>query len=566
MNGRSWSTRALVMLVALALGLTGCARIPDEGGVQQGVAVTAHDEQDTLYYPGSPAPGAGPEEILRGFLAAGTGTSDNYGVAREFMTPPAAISWDATASTLVVDADPTIHPFAHGAITVSMNVVATVDAHGRYTELSTMETRTLEYTLEQVDGEWRIASAPAGIVLLKQNFANIFAPFTLAFLDQSRTYVVPEIRWFPSHVTAPTRIVQALLSGPSDWLAEGGVNSAFPRGTQLLGPILPDQGNAAANFSTNISGASGDEFSLMQLQLEESLADFSNIETVSMLVNGARIDVSLPAEGTVVAHSQVSTQPLVMRGGSLGYLAGDTVTPIVGTEGLQTTLPNLHATAGSVSGRVAVAAFLTQDQGVVAVPFAGGAPVPIDDREDLLPPTVSQWGFVWTMAPEDHVVRVADPVYGFGTDVPLPPELQGKVKSLSLSRSGAMMAFAAEINGKAAIATMAVKRDPSTGRPLSLGTPQIDVVDASRAIDLTWADQTTIGLLASAEKGGTQVFVRQLGGTTTEYGGVDGGVAIEGSNTRQGLRICNGKGDVFVPRASQWQASGARVDFLVAQN
>ena len=49
MNGRSWSTRALVMLVALALGLTGCARIPDEGGVQQGVAVTAHDEQDTLY-------------------------------------------------------------------------------------------------------------------------------------------------------------------------------------------------------------------------------------------------------------------------------------------------------------------------------------------------------------------------------------------------------------------------------------------------------------------------------------------------------------------------------------
>lgn len=566
MNARSWPARAIVVILAGVLALTGCARIPDEGGVQQGVAVAAHDEQDTLYYPGSPVAGASPEAILRGFLEAGTGTSDNYGVAREFMTPQAAISWDATASTLVVDADPTIHPFEQGAITVSMNVVATVDAHGRYTEFSNLETRTLTFSLEQVNGEWRIASAPAGIVLLKQNFANIFAPFTLAFLDQARSYVVPEVRWFPSHVTAPTRIVQALLNGPSNWLAEGGVNSAFPQGTQLLGPILPSQRVAAANFSSNISAASSDDFSLMQLQLQESLSDFSNIETVSMLVNGARIDTSLPAEGTVVAHSQVSTQPLVMRDGTLGYLAGDTVTPIVGTEGLQGKLPSLHARAGAVSGRVSVATFLTAEQGVVAVPFSGGEPVAIDSRGGLLPPTVSQWGFIWSMAPEDHVVRVADPVYGYSTEVALPAQLHGTVKSLSLSRSGAMLAVAAEIGGKAAIVTMAVKRDAATGRPTGLGTPQIDVVNAAHAIDLTWVDQTTIGLLASAEKGGTKVFVRQLGGTTTEYGGVEGGVSIEGSNTRQGLRICNGKGEVFVPRASQWQASGARVDFLVAQN
>lgn len=559
--------RALVALAALAglLALVGCARIPVEGPVQQGAEVVSAEDQDTLYYPGSPVAGATEADIVTGFLEAGTGTADNYKVAREFLTPASSVAWDATARTVVVESAPKAETKGDGLVHVTMDVVAEVDAHGRYREHADPQPAAIDFTLEQVDGQWRIADAPEGIVLLKQNFVNIFAPFPVSFLDASETFIVPEIRWFPSHATAPTRIVQALLAGPTGWLAEGGVKTVFPAGTQLLGPIIPDEASAEANFSSAISSADPEAYPLMKLQLVESLSSFPAIDAVTMLVNGAKIDVEVPAPDSVVVHSQVNVLPLVVRDGQIGYLSGDAVSPIPGADGLQAVLPGLEASAGAVSDRVGIGTFLTP-HGVVAVPYGGGATVPIDDRPKLLAPTIGPWGFVWTLPEGGTTLRVSDPIYGYGTDLELPNMGQTAVRALSLSRSGTTLSLAIERNGKAAIATMAVTRDATTGRPIGLGEPQILEVDAQRAIDLSLVDSTTVALLASDASGQTEVFIHQLGGTTERYGGVEGGAHIEGSNTRAGLRVSDGDGSVYVPRSTQWQASGARVDFLVAQS
>ncbi|CAG7844830.1 Lipoprotein LpqB [Pseudoclavibacter triregionum] len=568
--------RALRGLLALLLAgllavLAGCARIPVEGPVREGDTAVSAEEQVTLYYPGSPVAGMSAEDIVRGFIRAGTGTADNYKVAREFLTPAASISWDSTATTLVVESDPVVSPEKDGVIKVEMNVVAQVDGDGRYTENAVPTKSVVEYVVEQVDGQWRVASAPGGIILLEQDFTNIFSPFSVSFLDASETFLVPEVRWFPSHATAPTRIVQALLRGPSAWLAEGGVKTAFPAGTQLLGPIMPELGQADANFSSAISSASGDAYSLMKLQLVESLAPFQTIDSVAMLVNGAKIDVDVPPAESVVAHSQVNSLPLVVRDGTLGYLSGDVVTPLPSADGLQTMLPTLHATAGAVSSRVGVAAFLTPE-GVVAASFSGGEPVMIDTRPDLMPPTIGPWGFVWSLqnaAPgraAPTAIHIGDPVFGTGTELPLPDLGGATIRRIALSRSGVELAIGMELGGKAYVAVMAVLRDTTTGRPMSLGAPQLLPVDATTAVDISWVDATTVALLASDAEGSTEVFVHQLGGTTTRYGGVENGVSIEGSNTRQGLRVCDREGNVYVPRATQWQASGAKVQFLVSQS
>ncbi|MET0734233.1 MAG: hypothetical protein ABWY55_01105, partial [Microbacterium sp.] len=81
-----------VSLAALAtvLALTACAGLPTSGPVNEGLPAD-HDagSPDFSFIPDRPQPGATPEQIVEGFIRAGSGPADNWARAREFLAPGA---------------------------------------------------------------------------------------------------------------------------------------------------------------------------------------------------------------------------------------------------------------------------------------------------------------------------------------------------------------------------------------------------------------------------------------------------------------------------------------------
>lgn len=85
--------RRLLALLA-ALTLTGCAVLPTALDVQTGPELLVPTGQDFAYYsPAGPTLNASAQEIVSGFLAAGTGPQNDYAVAREYLSEEFAPRW-----------------------------------------------------------------------------------------------------------------------------------------------------------------------------------------------------------------------------------------------------------------------------------------------------------------------------------------------------------------------------------------------------------------------------------------------------------------------------------------
>ena len=68
-------------------------------------------------------------------------------------------------------------------MSITINVVAEVDATGRY--VTSASTQTLVYEFAVVDGEFRISSAAPGTVLTPQGFSSTFCRVPACFFDRS---------------------------------------------------------------------------------------------------------------------------------------------------------------------------------------------------------------------------------------------------------------------------------------------------------------------------------------------------------------------------------------------
>lgn len=101
---RGLARRALARLLGVGLvvgSLTACASIPSSGPVERR-DVTVSELGPIFPQSYGPAPGASPEDIVRGFLGAQqVGLNDDWATAKEFLTPRGAQAWDPSARTTV---------------------------------------------------------------------------------------------------------------------------------------------------------------------------------------------------------------------------------------------------------------------------------------------------------------------------------------------------------------------------------------------------------------------------------------------------------------------------------
>lgn len=239
MRTRRW---AVGLLVVSAL-LTGCATVPGGGDP---IDYTRVADPGTQVRDTTPAEGLSPQEIVRGFVAAGARIDQDLPLvaARSFLTDAAKASWRTDqGGVMILSASPR-YDVVPGIEEVGavVQLSGTTDGYlasdGSYVPTPRTEfAATLD--LVRVDGEWRITDPPEQLILSVSDFNLAFTQREVYFLNNAGTVVVPDRRWLPNSSLSPgtlvSRLVDTLIAGPGTPLT-GAVRNTL-QGARPRAPI-----------------------------------------------------------------------------------------------------------------------------------------------------------------------------------------------------------------------------------------------------------------------------------------------------------------------------------------
>lgn len=556
-EGTTSRRRAMTVLLGAAMVavLAACSAVPTSGSVQQGATAPADAEPDVDFIAQGPDADAAPQDLLLGFIDAATSTRDNYAIAREYLTPTFAAAWHPDANVTVdVAAERRVTQTADDRVELSLVPVADVDAEGVYREIDSRDPITQQYSFERVDGQWRIASAPEGLIVEDSSFTDVFSAHALSFFDPSWSTLVPELRWFPARSSTTTRIVNALLAGPSQWLSAS-VVSAFPADARLSTDTVPTS-DEVADVSLYVDAAALDDvaYSRMLLQLQASLEGVTTVGSIVMTVNGIDIDVQAAKPDS----TRVDSRAAVVSEGALGFLAAGELSPIGGVpESIGATQPRSVA----ISADRSVVAVRTK-QGVLA--YRSGEQSPVDDRRDVVDPTVDSDGYVWSFPrKQPNLLRVVGAAGAASVQSSWPEGAELKAAELSRD-SSRLLVLLDNDNDTTSLMVAGVQRNAS-GVPTGLSEFVELSTQPGSGIDATWVDSRTVAELIKGSGGETLTQLQEVGGRSSPIVSFAGATAIVGGNGVNQLRAVTGDGRLAVRRQAGWQFTASNIAVLATQ-
>ncbi|MGO2654517.1 MAG: GerMN domain-containing protein [Pseudoclavibacter sp.] len=512
--------RVLVGLVAavllpIALLLGGCVGLPDSGSPQR-VVDSGGSENSSGYVVNAsgPADGASPIEIINGFILASADTRGSHSVAREFLTDGLAASWQPDAQVQVLDSMPDLDDHDSGHVEATGALQATVDAVGVYREQTSRLKQ--EYSLVQVNGQWRISSAPDGVLMTRASFDLVFRPARLAYLSTFGDTLVPDVRWFQAGDQTATRLVKAFLSGPVPTV-QAGVQQLIGSDLHLAVEAV---GVSSGVASISLSGEflSLDELHQRQVKtlLVRSLEQVDDIHEVSLTVNNLRIDLpTIPTAEIDFPHTQNGVV-LGSEGESLQAMDGQSWQPVdplpSELQPVRSALTDTSVSSLSVArGRLAAAAadgmhYMGDDQNprVLSGTASGVASI------DVV-------GTAWTL--RDGQIVWVDANSGVSGALPLPADVvgTGAVVAAAAAADGARVGVAVAEGQNIRLLAFGVRRD-ATGHPAEL-TAATELGQASGTVTaLAWNadDQVAVALAPGSSTGESTILVRSMSGSGTQ--------------------------------------------------
>lgn len=540
--------------LAAALLLAGCVGIPTSGGVSTGPVIDDQSDPVLGFIPSDPRPGSAPEEILRDFMQAVRSPAADYQVARKFLTEDLAGSWDPDAGVLIRQGTETTSPGPEAnSLVYAITTRANVNADGEYTESRDAVTSNLTFEFTQENGEWRISQAANGIVLSQSSFRSTFTEQALYFFDPSYRYLVPDVRWFPARQTTPSRVVSALLNGPSSWLQQA-VITEFPTATTLDSSVTIASGTATVELSVAATSSDAQTRDRMRQQLAATL----DTSTVVITVGGLPL-VMPDATSGAITDPPVDGPLVVGTGDEFGFATGTAVTPIPGVTPALLQAGAVGATLGTGGDS---AAFLAADGRAYLLPSPEGQVELIDERGGLVTPSLDPLGFAWTA----QATPAASLVTWDGSPHPVATTglPDGRIVSLDVSRDGTRILIYLDTDLGARLVVAGIIRSDNV--PIQLGEIRELPVPASEPVDATWVDERTVAVLSRS--GDTSpVTLFEIGGPSSLMGQVAGATSIVGGNGgAQGIRVLSADGVVWRPSGSGgWADTGLAASFLATQ-
>ena len=548
---------------ALTLVAVSCTSIPSTGPVQSTERNAGIESTEFDFLPPGPSTGATQEEILAGFIAAGTAAQDNYRVARSYLAKDVQETWNPNASVLIRQGEPQISVVSSTVAEYVVPVGASVDELGRYLASPSPTPQTLDFRFIQEDGEWRISGLSDGIVLTEAAFAEAFASYRLYFFSAGYRELVPDVRWFATRGEVSSKIVRGLLESPSFWLDQGATVSAFPEGTQLaLTPIPVVDGVASVDLTSRVLSADEVTRSRMVMQLTVSLAQVQGISSARISVNQNELVIDdLGEEGPTLVTGR-DPRVVVLRDRRFGFLQGGSVQEITSlSSAVSSLLPSKVFYSAEFDRAVA-----TRADGLWSV-TAGEAPVLLDDRPGLVRGIIDNCGFVWSSVSQAsaEMARIFSPQ---GEPVPLTLELGGdqSLVSFELARDDTRVLLLVQTETGVRVLLSAVTRSADCV-PVSLG----EFVElgplVGTGVDAAWIDDSRVAVVVKdSATGQGEAVVFDVSGQSSTLGRPFRPVTLVGGvGGISGLRLLAEDGLIYQPRGNGWQATGERATVLVTQ-
>lgn len=278
-----------VLIASFALLLSGCAGIPSSSEVKFGDEVsTDASSQFVRVIARPPSAGMSPQELIQGFLDASADPSDDYAIARKYLSPKVASSWSPEAGIEIYDGAE-LELQANGDRVIGVGAkVGEVTVAGRYELAPTVTNINASFSVEKTaDGEWRISDLKDGLYLSSGDVERSYRSFPVYFFNQGLTELVTDsVLVQVGSSGAATTLVRSLLNGPSSYLLLSTKN-AFPTGTRLTyGSVPVDNGQAQVDLSNEVLVADELTRRALSAQLVWTLSSLPNVSSVKITVSG----------------------------------------------------------------------------------------------------------------------------------------------------------------------------------------------------------------------------------------------------------------------------------------
>ena len=550
-------------LAVVTVFMMACTSIPSSGPVNSTARTTGVDTSDVDFLPPGPSTGATPEEIIAGFIAAGTAAQENYRVARSYLANEVSEDWNPNASVLIRQGEPLVSVVSNTVARYVVPVIASVDELGRFATSVSVSSQTLDFRLVLEDNEWRISGLADGIVLTEAAFAEAFSSYRLYYFSAGYRELVPDVRWFASRGEVSSKIVRGLLEAPSFWLDQGATVSAFPEGTQLaLTPIPVVDGVASVDLTTRVLTADEITRSRILAQLTASLAQVQGISSARISVNQNDLVISsLGEEGPSLASGR-DPRSVVLRDRRFGYVQGGSVSEI---EGLSSAMASLIPQKIFYSAEYD-RALATRTDGLWSLE-PGSEPIIIDPRAGLVRGIIDNCGFVWSSTRESSP-EMAQIITPQGDVVPFPLDIGGssELVSFELARDDTRLVVLVQTETGVRVLLGAITRD-DTCQPVFVGEfVELGPVDGT-AVDAAWIDDSRIVVAIKEDTTGQgEVLVFDVSGQSSTLGRPFRPVTLVGGvGGISGLRLLAEDGLIYQPRGNGWQATGERASVLATQ-
>ena len=507
---RPWAATRPLAVVALLL--TACAGIPTTGAVRDGGDLRLNRVDDGVSFIGQPpVRGAGPEDVVLGFLQSGADFANDHEVARLYLTDAARQRWRPQAGTTVYDRASsalTIDAGTDGAVSVAGSELGTIDADGSFRRSASESLMSLQFGLEQVDGEWRIGALADGLVLSSVDVLETYRQVSLYFLAPSGDRLVPDSVLVPELPGLSSKLVSRLLRGPTATLREG-VGTAFPPGTGLeVGSVPVRDGTATVRLDGSVLRADDRARRRMSAQLVWTLRQLPEVLRVSIRAGGENLVVGGVAEEQD-RNAWQEFAPDLMPPDPSAYAVQDDVVgrfldgrfePVPGAGGtgdpaVRTPALSLDAArlaAVDTDGSTVYVGRLARDAALEARLIGTDLSAPSWDPGNNLWVVDRTTGVLWYLADgaaEPQQVSV--------------PQFSGNRRpaSVAVSRDGVRVALVVGEGSRARLRVLTVRRadtaDPNVpgGVELSLVSARDPLPDLRDVRDVAWADATELAVL-----------------------------------------------------------------------
>lgn len=539
--------RPWILAVCLACVLAGCQSLPTSGPVTP-FEKDLPDSESLVLKGFGPVADAPPDVIVRDFLrASAAGWSDDFQVARTYLTDDAVKNWKPEAQVQIYsDAVPPLIGEGESEVTIETRVEAIVTPDGLYAPQITPSTSSVTLTLEQDESEqWRISELPDGTIISQSSFHAAYQLASVNFLTPDGEALVSDPRWFPRRRLA-SHLMQAIIEGPSASI-QSAVLSAVPEGARLpLQSVEISDGGADVIVEGQALGSLAQKM-LFKWQVNSTLLQVPTVSDVHIRVNGQSLDdVKIPSGPTWMMNTMVgmSEEGITVEDGR-----GRRVITSIGDLG-DTQVRDIAI--GPVDS--SPIAYVENGDNLMLV-RDGGAPVAIAAADDLSAPSVDRLGWVWSVS-GSRIIVASDQSDNISIESPW--KSGDQLSSLAISPDGARVLLRRD-GSTASLWVASVKRSQD-GIPTGLDVPRrVDGV-AGTVIDMSWAGNTSATAIVR-DGDDWQLLITNLSSVPDALRAPDNVTRVSGGASTQQIVVHTSDGETYSRSGNAWRLMSTDINY-----